>query len=152
MSRPALVLALLASLALSGCGKKSAGQKLYGPNCGICHHGGNGLPGEVPPLVGRLDLIAKTPAGRDYLARVMLNGLDGPIRANGSRYNFSMPSFRRLSDEQLSLILNWLIERGATKPAPHIGPEIFARARETEIGSNRVHDLREGLAAKGQIP
>ncbi|GAB6853966.1 c-type cytochrome [Asaia astilbis] len=145
-------LALLAALALTSCGKKSAGQKLYGPNCGICHHGGSGLPGEVPPLVGRLDLIAKTPEGRDYLARVMLNGLDGPIKADGQRYNFSMPSFRRLNDEQLALILNWLISRGATTPAPTLTPDVFAAARKEEMGSNRVHDLRERLTAKGQMP
>lgn len=150
--RAPLVITLLAALALTGCGKKSPGQKLYGPNCGICHHGGSGLPGEVPPLVGRLDLIARTPEGRDYLARVMLNGLDGPIEANGSRYNFSMPSFRRLDDEQLSLILNWLISRGATKPAPQITPQELAKARQEEIGSNRVHAIREALSAKGQIP
>jgi len=150
--RSLFALALIATLALSGCGKKSPGQKLYGPNCGICHHGGNGLPGEVPPLVGRLDLIARTPEGRDYLARVMLNGLDGPIMANGTRYNFSMPSFRRLSDEQLSLILNWLISRGATQPVPVMTPETFASARKQEIGSNRVHELRKALESKGQIP
>lgn len=150
--RAPLAFALMATLALAGCGKKSAGQKLYGPNCGICHHGGSGLPGEVPPLVGRLDIIAKTPEGRDYLARVMLNGLDGPIKANGGRYNFSMPSFRRLNDEQLSLILNWLISRGTTNPAPVLTPDVFAAARREEIGSNRVHDLREGLAAQGKIP
>ncbi|MDL2169893.1 MULTISPECIES: c-type cytochrome [Asaia] len=150
--RAPLALALVAALALTACGKKSAGQKIYGPNCGICHHGGNGLPGEVPPLVGRLDLIAKTPEGRDYLARVMLNGLDGPIEANGGHYNFSMPSFRRLSDEQLSLILNWLISRGATHPAPQITPDVIAAARKEEIGSNRVHAMRQALSAKGQIP
>ncbi|NVN43168.1 cytochrome c [Asaia siamensis] len=150
--RAPLALALIATLALAGCGKKSAGQKLYGPNCGICHHGGSGLPGEVPPLAGRLDIIAKTPEGRDYLARVMLNGLDGPITANGGHYNFSMPSFRRLTDEQLSLILNWLISRGTTTPAPVITPDIFAAARKEEIGSNRVHDLREHLSTQGRIP
>lgn len=82
----------------------------------------------------------------------MLNGLDGPIQANGSRYNFSMPSFRRLNDEQLALILNWLIARGATTPPPQMMPEDFSRVRAEEIGSNRVHAIREGLAAKGQIP
>ncbi|GBQ16307.1 c-type cytochrome [Swaminathania salitolerans] len=150
----------LVALALTGCGKKSAGQKLYGPNCGICHHGGHGMPGEVPPLVGRLDLIAQTAEGRDYLAHVMLYGLDGKILANGQKYNFSMPGFGRLSDAQLALILNWLIARGhhdagsngGDTPAPVMTPEIFARARQTPMGSNHVHALREGLSAKGQIP
>lgn len=151
--RPTLPTLLLAGLVLvlAGCKPKTPGQKLYGFNCGICHHSGGGQPGEFPPLVGRLDVIAQTPEGRKYLAAVMINGLNGPITAGGSSYDFSMPPFSRLSDKDLALILNWLISQGKTTPSPTISPDLFSEARAQKIGSVKVHKMRGELRAGGQI-
>nr|WP_245825204.1 cytochrome c [Neoasaia chiangmaiensis] len=140
------------TLLLSGCGKQPPGRRLYGPNCGICHHGGAGLPGEIPPLVDRLDVIAQTPEGRRYLADVMLNGLAGPIMANGEKYNFGMPSFRRLDDQQIALILNWLIARGETKPAPVMTPHDIAEARKHRLDPQSTHKERDQLSRIQPVP
>lgn len=140
------------TIALTGCKERPPGQKLYGPNCGICHHSGTGQLGEFPPLVGRLDIIAQTPEGQRYLAAVMVNGLNGPIKANGAHYNFAMPPFARLSDDQLALVLNWLISRGETSPAPVLSSQFIAEARREKIGSAKTHALRSKLQRKGLIP
>lgn len=139
-------------LILTGCKEKPPGQKRYGPNCGICHHNGTGQTGEFPPLVGRLDIIARTSEGQKFLASVMINGLNGPIMANGARYNFAMPPFARLRDDDLALILNWLIARGETTPPPVMSPRIFSEAREAKIGPEKTRKLRLDLQKKGLIP
>nr|WP_294916519.1 cytochrome c [uncultured Neokomagataea sp.] len=144
-------LALLTSL--SACGRKSPGAHIYGPHCGICHHGGSGMPGETPPLVGRLDVIAQTPEGRAYLANVLLYGLQGPFKTQGYSYNYSMPGFAaQLSDHDIAEVLNWLIERGSTKPAPQITDAEIAAARShpgTPISSFK---LRTTLDQTHPIP
>lgn len=143
---------LILALALSGCGRQPAGQRLYGPNCGICHHGGGGLPGEIPPLSHRLTTIAQSQAGRAYLVDVLLNGLMGPITADGKPFNFSMPSFRRLSDEEISLILNWLIDRDTQNPPPRITAAEVALARQKRLSPFAVHEERDALNAQHALP
>ncbi|GBD56895.1 c-type cytochrome [Gluconobacter wancherniae] len=141
----------LVLLALASCGKKPPGQAAYGPHCGICHHSGSGMPGEVPPLVGRLDIIAQTPEGRHYLADVLLNGLEGHFRTQGYDYNFSMSPFRsQLTDQQISDILNWLISRGNTKPAPTISPADIAAARAQSGDPSATY--RERMKVNAQHP
>lgn len=136
---------------LTACSRKSP-RTLYGSNCGICHHSGDGMPGSVPPLVGRLDKIAATPEGRRYLADVLMNGVSGPITANGQTYNAEMPPFRYLQDEEVSKILTWLSSRGSTQPAPEITPQEVASARSNRISAGKVADEREKLNATNPIP
>ncbi|WP_245528475.1 c-type cytochrome [Gluconobacter morbifer] len=144
---------LPAFLALSCCGPKPAGKVVYGPHCGICHHGGGGMPGEIPPLVGRLDLIASTPEGRHYLVDVILDGLRGPFVTQGYRYDFSMPPFRRLlDDQQVADVLNWLIERGDSRPAPRITPQEVARARAQPGHPAATYHERQILDGKYPLP
>ncbi|KXV34002.1 c-type cytochrome [Gluconobacter thailandicus] len=140
-------------LALTSCGKKPAGQAVYGPHCGICHHGGGGMPGETPPLVGRVDVIAQTPEGRHYLASVLLNGLRGSFTTQGYGYNYSMPAYRDLlTDQQISDTLNWLIARGQIKPAPVITPAEIARARTTPGDPATSYQERKLLEQKHPLP
>ncbi|QDH16374.1 c-type cytochrome [Swingsia samuiensis] len=144
---------LFLCISLACCGKKSPGQTAYGPNCGICHHGGKGMPGEIPPLVGRLDIIAQSPEGRRYLADVLLNGLHGPFTTQGYTYNYSMPSFRdRLNDQEISEILNWLISRGETKPSPIITPQDIAHARLLSGDPALTYKERQNLNLKHPLP
>ena len=146
-------IAFLGCLALASCGKKPAGQAVYGPNCGICHHGGSGMPGETPPLVGRVDFIAQTPEGRHYLANVLLNGLRGSFTTQGYRYNYSMPAYRdRLTDQQIADTLNWLIARGNIKPSPTITPAEVASARAQQGDPAASYQERQLLEQKQPLP
>lgn len=110
------------------------------------------MPGSVPPLVGRIDRIASTPAGRRYLADVLMNGVSGPIKASGMPYNAEMPPFRYLQDEQVAQILTWLASRGQTSPAPQITAAEIAAARATRKSAGMVASEREALDHDHPIP
>ena len=116
------------------------------------HHVGGGMHGTVPPLGGRMDKIAATPEGRHYLADVLMNGVSGPITANGQPYNAEMPPFRYLQDEEVAKILTWLSSRGTTKPAPEITAQDIAAARSNRISSGKVADEREALNKIAPLP
>ncbi|NHO19788.1 c-type cytochrome [Acetobacter oeni] len=144
--------ALFAIAFLSGCSRHKSGHFLYGSNCGICHHGGQGMAGSVPPLTGRIDRIASTPEGKRYLAGVLMNGLSGPIRANGTSYEAEMPPFRYLSDEEVALILTYLSGQGSTTPAPVITAADVAEARAHRVGASGVATMREALDRAHPLP
>jgi len=148
----ALAAVLLMAGALGGCGRKSGGHMAYATNCGICHHGGGGMVGETPALTGRLDIIAKTPAGRHYLASVLLNGLGGPITAGGDHFNGMMPSFRRLDDAQIAAILTFLSSRGETRPAPVFDAREIAALRLPERSPGDVAEERARLDSRTPLP
>ncbi|GCE79316.1 c-type cytochrome [Komagataeibacter oboediens] len=117
------------------------GYARYRTNCGICHHGGEGMKGEIPPVSGRVDKIASTPEGKQYLMHVLLNGLNGPLQIDGVRYNFSMPPFRaHLSDEEIASILTYLATRGDTRPAP-----VF---RAADVAAERAHPMTTTMVAE----
>lgn len=158
MTRPPRLRSVFSVLMLGGlcltvtdCSRKNP-RSLYGSNCGICHHSGDGMPGSVPPLVGRIDKIAGTPEGRHYLADVLMDGVSGPITANGQPYNAEMPPFRYLTDEEVAKILTWLSARGSIKPAPEITAQDIATARSNRISSGRVADERDALNKITQLP
>ncbi|MBO1359494.1 cytochrome c [Acetobacter sacchari] len=147
------VAAALCCLALlAGCSRSKGGHYLYASNCGICHHGGQGMAGSVPPLVGRIDKIAATPQGRAYLAAVLINGVSGSIRANGQSYRAEMPPFRYLTDTQIATILSWLSEQGGSGPAPAISTAEIATARAHRIGAGDVAAMRAKLDQTNPLP
>lgn len=145
------VMAVAAVLLLAGCSPKSP-KSLYGNNCGICHHGGDGMPGSVPPLVGRIDKIAATPEGRHYLADVLMHGVSGRIMANGQPYNAEMPPFRYLKDEDVASILTWLSARGGRENPLAISPSDIAAARGAAKSAGQVADERDALNRQHPIP
>ncbi|NHN91113.1 c-type cytochrome [Acetobacter sicerae] len=151
-ARKKLVLLLAILILPGGCSRHKSPRYLYGSNCGICHHGGEGMAGSVPPLSGRIDRIAATPEGRVYLASVLMNGVSGPIKAAGMPYRAEMPLFRYLSDEEAATILSWLSQQGGTKPAPEIRREDIAAARAHRISAGEVAEMRAKLDLKHPLP
>jgi len=66
------------------------GAKVYRNQCAQCHQAdGNGLAGVYPPLVGS-DWVTGHP---EVMARILINGLNGPIEVKGNTYNGNMPAF-----------------------------------------------------------
>ncbi|MBB2202508.1 cytochrome c [Gluconacetobacter tumulisoli] len=146
-------LAILLLLPLADCSRHGGpGLSRYRPNCGICHHGGEGMKGEIPPLIGRIDQIARTPEGRHYLADVLLNGLNGPLIANGDRYNFSMPSFRRLPDQDIAAILTYLSAAGDRPDPPVFHAADIAAQRTPVLSPSAVADERRALDKIHPLP
>ncbi|MFU8848676.1 MAG: c-type cytochrome [Opitutales bacterium] len=66
------------------------GAKIYRNQCAQCHQAdGNGLSGVYPPLFGA-EWVTGHP---EVLARILINGLNGPIEVKGNTYNGNMPAF-----------------------------------------------------------
>ncbi|MBC8025987.1 MAG: cytochrome c [Steroidobacteraceae bacterium] len=102
------------------------GQVLYGKHCLTCHQAdGYGVPNLQPAIVGG------TWVGGDARALAMFvltGGFDSASRKDGENHNV-MPSFARLSDEDLAAILTFI--RGKFgKGAPAVSAADVADARK----------------------
>lgn len=66
------------------------GAKVYRNQCAQCHQAtGAGVAGVYPPLVGSEWVVGS----EERLARILINGLNGPIVVEGNTYNGNMPAF-----------------------------------------------------------
>jgi mono/diheme cytochrome c family protein len=66
------------------------GAKIYRNQCAQCHQAtGQGVTGVYPPLVAS----AWVTGSEERLARILVNGLNGPIVVAGNNYNGNMPAF-----------------------------------------------------------
>jgi mono/diheme cytochrome c family protein len=119
------------------------GKTLF-QQCAACHlASGEGVKGVFPPLRGRMADIAATQIGREYLASVVLQGMDGAIKVNEQTYMGYMQAFAKtLNDQQLSSVLNY----GALKlsDTPVVGFELFD---EKEINDVRVKLEKEPVSS-----
>src|SRR3954470_3158083 len=71
------------------------GKKLFNnAACNTCHQAtGVGVPGAIPPLAG--SEWATGPEER--VIRIVLHGLQGPIKVAGTDYNSAMPAFGKVA-------------------------------------------------------
>jgi cytochrome c oxidase cbb3-type subunit 2 len=85
--------------------KVQAGRDSYLANCSACHQtGGEGIPGEFPPLKGS-GVVNKDDAAKHI--QVILHGMKG-ARAGGVTYAAAMPPFSgALSDDDIVAIVNY---------------------------------------------
>ena len=111
------------------------GKRLYTANCAACHQAsGEGMPGQYPPLAGSEITLGQGGYGQNHLAKIVLNGLAGPIHVKGAAYNGSMPPWKDvLTDEQIAHILTY-VRQSWGNSAPAISKEGVAAMR-TESGS-----------------
>jgi nitrite reductase (NO-forming) len=106
MAAVATAAASTAAGTLSPTQQVAAGQVLYGGTCSVCHQdSGQGLPGVFPPLAGS-DFLKQR--GRSEIIRVVLNGLTGPVKVNGTDYNSVMPPMSQLTDDEVANILSFV--------------------------------------------
>lgn len=127
------------------------GGALFVSRCVACHqNGGVGMPGEFPPLAGRLGFIAQLDGGRDYLINVLLFGLRGKIQAQGDDYAGYMPSFKSLNDEQIAALLRYVT--GIKAPAADIQAGQIATARAQVKAAQDVAAERAVLEKTGKLP
>lgn len=112
------------------------GKKLYNnAACNTCHQpNGAGVPGAIPPLDGSEWL-----AGSDErLIRIVLHGLQGPIKVKGTDYNSAMPAFGRVagggynwSDDKVAAVLSYVRKEWGGKAEP-ISADAVAAVRTKE--------------------
>lgn len=109
---------LLAFAALAVAGPAVAaddGATIY-KRCAACHlANGAGVPGAFPPLKTDVRALAGTPAGRRYLALVIIRGVSGPITVEGKPYRGMMPAQGGLNDAQVAAVLNYVVRGGSAK-------------------------------------
>ncbi|MFT7654374.1 MAG: mono/diheme cytochrome c family protein [Limisphaerales bacterium] len=88
-----------------------AQQSEYAQHCGSCHLSeGQGVPGAFPPLDTRLGKWAETDRGREYLVKVVREGLIGKIQVDEYSYAGAMPGLAsQLSVQQTAAILNYVM-------------------------------------------
>jgi hypothetical protein len=116
---------LAAALLVCAAGTVDASARTdYLLHCAGCHMPeGNGLPPEVPTLVGSLGRIAASDEGRDYIARVP-GASQAPI-----------------SDAQLAAVLNWVLLEFNSETLP----ESFRPLTVREVRKSRNKVLSDPL-------
>ena len=82
-----------------------AGEALFAGTCSVCHQAnGAGLAGVFPPLA-KSDFL-----GTDMkrAVDVVLRGLSGKVKVNGSEYDSVMPPMNQLNDDEVANILTYV--------------------------------------------
>ncbi len=101
------------------------GEIQYKRHCLSCHQkNAGGIPGMYPPLAKN-----KVVSGdKEPLINIVLHGLSGEIEVNGETYNGVMASYKNLSDQDITDILNYL-RSGFGNSGDEIKPEDVKRLR-----------------------
>src|ERR1019366_352863 len=75
------------------------GQNLFSATCASCHQPtGLGAHGVAPPLVDSEWVLGSN----ERLVRILLQGVQGPIKAAGDTFDSTMPSWATFNNEQIS--------------------------------------------------
>ena len=102
-----LAIAIL-SVLLPACTEKKTfkqGKILYENFCANCHfEDGTGLAGVIPPLAGS-DFLKKYP---EKIPCIIRGGIKGEIIVNGKIYNTEMPGSEKLSEFEITNIINYI--------------------------------------------
>lgn len=129
------------------------GQAVYQANCASCHQAnGQGLAGAFPPLAGHAASLYNAEGGREYLIKLLLYGLQGPIVADGGNYNGVMPAWGQLSDAQLADVLNYILSDWGNAERvvspPEYTPDEIAAQRGQGLSASDIYQLRQGLTLR----
>ncbi|GAA5494370.1 hypothetical protein Rhal01_00530 [Rubritalea halochordaticola] len=91
-------------LPLSASAKR--GAKVYeAATCIACHQpNGDGVPGAFPPLNGS-EWLSRN---HEDSIKVVLKGLNGPIKVKGKEFNGGMPAQESLSDQEIADVLSYV--------------------------------------------
>lgn len=127
---------------------RAQGEQVYTANCSGCHQAaGQGIPGAFPPLANHAASIYAA-GGEEYLAQVLLFGMQGQIQVDGMTYNGLMPGWSSLDDTAIANVLNHVIDGlGDGAPdgfTPYVAEDIAAH-RADGLSASDVHDIRTQL-------
>lgn len=106
------------------------GKAVYTTVCVACHQAtGLGLPPAFPPLAGSEWVTGS----EDRLIRIVLHGLQGPIKVKGTEFNGAMPpagpgSGFNLNPEKIAAVLTYVRQEFGNGAAP-VSPAKVAEVR-----------------------
>jgi mono/diheme cytochrome c family protein len=112
------------------------GKKLFNnAACNTCHQAtGLGVPGAFPPLAGSEWVTGS----EERLIRIVLHGIQGPIKVKGVDFNTPMPAFGRVagsgynwSDDKIAAVLTYIRQEWGNQAGP-ISTEKVAEVRAKE--------------------
>jgi nitrite reductase (NO-forming) len=104
----------------------AAGKTLFASTCSACHQAtGSGLPGSIPPLAGS-DFLVKN--DKERVIGVVLNGLTGPVKVNGTSFNSVMPTWNHLTNDELANVLTYVVNSWGN-PGGEVTPAEIAKVR-----------------------
>jgi len=108
-----------------------AGEKVFQTVCLACHQAdGKGLPGAFPPLAGSDYLVGHN----ERAVGVVVNGLQGEVVVNGTKFNSVMPAMVQLSDQEIADALTYALNswgnNGGAVSASAVAAE---RARAAQV-------------------
>lgn len=107
------------------------GKLIYVSLCSACHQpSGTGLEGLAPPLVDS-EWVLGSP---DRPARIILNGLTGPVSVGGVTWRLEMPPLRQLADEDIAGVLTYIRREWDHNASP--------------VSSNDITKIRAAVAAR----
>ena len=111
------VLFLLFLSLLTSCEQQpyQIGERLYKVHCANCHmDAGEGLGALIPPLVAA-DYLTEN---RDQLACILRHGLQDTIVVNGKTYAEKMPGNDKLTEIQITNVLNYVLQSWGNQVPP----------------------------------
>jgi mono/diheme cytochrome c family protein len=122
------------------------GKPVYTANCIACHQAnGLGVPGAFPPLAGS-EWVS---GSEERLVRIVLHGLQGPIKVAGQDYNNVMaPLGGVLKDEQIANVLSYVRQTWGNN-APDVEPATVTRIR-ADTASHSGYWTAEALLKIGE--
>jgi mono/diheme cytochrome c family protein len=109
------------------------GEKTFSTYCAGCHQ-----PSSFPPHADHLPNVLAKEGGRQYLIKVLLNGLQGEIMVKGKAFNGIMPSWNSLKDEEIAAVLNHELTSWGND---ELLPEDFVAFSSEEVAAERAKDL-----------
>ena len=119
------------------------GRALFTDTCSTCHQSsGLGDPGKAPPLRHSEWVLGSV----DRLARIVIDGMDGPIQVGGRTWNGEMPAWSA-TDEDLAAVLTY-VRREWGHGAEPVTPEEVAAVRAATRDRGRpwtVEELRQAV-------
>ncbi len=114
------------------------GRAVYAAACATCHHAsGRGEPGKAPALAGSSWVLGS----EERLARIVLQGLVGPPKADGARWSQEMPAFLA-PDEDHAALLTYLRREWGHEADP-VTSSTIARIRESTRERSRPWTAEE---------
>jgi nitrite reductase (NO-forming) len=103
------------------------GKQVYMQTCFVCHQvGGEGFPGQIPPL-GKSDFLM---ADVDRSIGIVLQGKTGELVVNGKKYNGTMIPHNHLPDDQIANVLTY-VRNSFGNTGAAISPDQVRRIRST---------------------
>jgi nitrite reductase (NO-forming) len=113
-----------------------AGAVLFKGTCSTCHQdNGQGLPNVFPPLAKSDYLLAD----KQRAIAVVLNGLTGPVTANGAQYNSVMPPMSQLNDDEVANILTYVMNSWGNSDGSVTAAEVAKVRATTKRAEGAAH-------------